>query len=168
MPQTGHITYTLMEDTFPNTSDGAAAIAKIKTEIQKALQFYNTYTDITKQITIVYEASVATADGNFNGTVRFGNDQQYMVTPTIMHEIAHTLGVGTASNWGSFMVDGKWTGNNAINQMHSITGDQNAVVNGDTQHFWPYGLNYASEDKSDDDLVDHCKMVMALRKDLGL
>jgi hypothetical protein len=41
------------------------------------------------------------------------------------------------------------------------------MVNADTQHFWPYGLNYTSEVKSNDDLVSHCKMVSAILKDMG-
>ena len=100
--------------------------------------------------------------------MRFGPDQQYMVTPTIMHEIAHIVGVGTVSNWSGFLVDGKWTGQNALAELHSITGDSSAILYGDNQHFWPYGINYAAEAKSDDDLINHCKMVMALRRDLGL
>ena len=49
-----------------------------------------------------------------------------------------------------------------------LTGKPDDLVHGDSQHFWPYGLNYASEVKSDADLVGHCKMVVALRRDLGL
>jgi hypothetical protein len=166
--QMGHITYTLQEDSFPSTSEGTAAKATIKAALDQAIKFYNTYTDITKNLTISYDAGVATADGNYNGSMRFGPNRQYMVTPTIMHEIAHIVGVGTVSNWGSLMVDGKWTGKNALAQLRSITGDSNAILNGDKQHFWPYGINYASEVKSDDDLVAHCQMVMALRRDMGL
>jgi hypothetical protein len=41
-------------------------------------------------------------------------------------------------------------------------------VNADTQHFWPYGLNYDSEYHDINDAIDHCKMVTAIRKDMGM
>jgi hypothetical protein len=42
------------------------------------------------------------------------------------------------------------------------------VLSADSQHFWPDGLNYASEATSADDYVANCKMVAALRSDMGL
>ena len=63
---------------------------------------------------------------------------------------------------------GVFTGANAIAQLQAITGDPSAVLHSDTQHFWPYGLNYVTEAHSIADLVDHCRMVTAIRKDLGL
>jgi hypothetical protein len=166
--QTGHITYTIDDASFSKITEGAAAKAEIKTALDKAVKFYNTYTNITKQLSIQYEPSVATADGNFNGTMRFGPNREYRVTPTLAHEIAHIVGVGTVEQWSNFMVDGKWTGKNALAQLRSITGDPKAILYGDKQHFWPYGINFASEVKSDEDIIAHCKIVVAMRKDMGL
>jgi len=61
-----------------------------------------------------------------------------------------------------------WTGTNATAELRAISGVPTDVINGDTQHFWPYGLNYASEVKSEADVIDHCRIVMALRKDMGM
>ena len=66
---------------------------------------------------------------------------------TAMHEIAHTCGVGTSSKYTELVKDGIFTGVNATNQLRSITGNQLDVLHADTQHFWPYGLNYTSEVK---------------------
>ena len=33
--------------------------------------------------------------------------------------------------------------------------------------FWPYGLNYPNEVKALSDLENHCRLVVAIRKDLG-
>jgi hypothetical protein len=116
---------------------------------------------------------VATADGNINGSIRFGGTQ-YMEYITAMHEIAHTVGVGTANNWRSFVAipdggsSGPWTGTNANKQLRAISGVSTDTLTADTQHFWPYGLNYTSEVKSEADVINHCKIVMALRKDLGI
>jgi hypothetical protein len=33
-------------------------------------------------------------------------------------------------------------------------------------HFWPYGLNYDSELKSEEDMIRHARLVEAIVKDL--
>jgi len=175
-PSTGHVTYTLSKSANP-TADEQNAYAKITAAMDQAVAYYNCYTNITKAEVVEYDGSVKTADGNSNGTIRFGSDTSYMVLPTAMHEISHTVGVGTASKWRSFVAapdggtSGPWTGANAIAQRTALLPDGNQtylVPNADTQHFWPYGLNYASEYKTEADLLGHCVMVMALRKDMGL
>jgi len=175
-PNTGHVTYTLTKSATP-TADEQTAYAKITAAMDQAVAYYNCYTNITKAEVVEYDGSVKTADGNSNGTIRFGSDTSYMVLPTAMHEISHTVGVGTASKWRSFVAapdggtSGPWTGANAIAQRTALLPDGNQtylVPNADTQHFWPYGLNYASEYKTEADLLGHCVMVMALRKDMGL
>jgi len=64
--------------------------------------------------------------------------------------------------------EGLFTGERATAQLRMLSGKPDDVVHADSQHFWPYGLNYASEVKSDADLVGHCLMVTALRQDFGL
>jgi hypothetical protein len=161
---TGHVTYTLGKVANPS-ADQADAYAKITLAMDSATGFYNTLTTITKKLTIEYNTSVQTADGNSNGNIRFGRDRGYMKACTAMHEIAHTVGIGTTSQWGKFISNGKYTGANANKKLQEITGDPKSVLNGDSQHFWPYGLNYASEVKSVDDLIDHCLIVNAILKD---
>jgi hypothetical protein len=140
--------------------------------MDKALQYYNCYTNITKSVNVSYVPSVATADGNINGSIRFGSDTTYMDYRTAMHEIAHTVGIGQASNWGSFVSGGLFTGANALAQLQAInatlTTPLDTQVHADTQHFWPYGINQQSEVKGEADLIAHCEMVVAIRKDLGL
>jgi hypothetical protein len=171
-PYTGHVTYTLAKTANPTTAE-QTAYGLITTAMDKALTYYNCYTNITKAESVTYNASVATADGNSNGSIRFGGTA-YMEYITAMHEISHTVGIGTASNWRSFVAipdggtSGPFTGTNATAQLRAITGVATDVLTADTQHFWPYGLNYTSEVKSEADVIDHCKMVVAIRKDLGL
>jgi hypothetical protein len=171
-PHAGHVTYTLAKSSNP-TSTEQNAYDLITTAMNKAAYYYNCYTDITKSLNVSYAASVQTADGNINGSIRFGGTQ-YMEYITAMHEIAHTVGVGTASNWKSFVAipaggsSGPWTGSNANAELRAITGNATDTLTADTQHFWPYGLNYTSEVKSEADVIDHCRIVVALRKDLGM
>lgn len=162
-PYQGSISYTLMRAASP-TAAQTAAYDKITAALDKALGYYNCYTDITKQLRASYEPSVATADGNVNGSIRFGS-QDSMNYITAMHEIGHTVGVGS-NEWGRMIRDGIFTGATATAKLREIDGDPAAQVHGDSQHFWPYGLNYTNEVKSDADLLAHCALVMAIRADL--
>ena len=163
-PKKGNVTYTLVKVANP-TADQLDAYNRIQSAMDKAVSFYNEYTSITKALTVYYEPSVSTADGNINGTIRFGSNRSYMNHITAMHEIAHTVGVGTSGKWSSLIVNGVYTGPNATAVIRAITGDNNAVIKGDRTHFWPYGLNYTSEVKSDQDLINHCIIVDAMKKD---
>ncbi|TYQ15298.1 UNVERIFIED_CONTAM: dockerin type I repeat protein [Acetivibrio alkalicellulosi] len=160
----GNITYTLVRAANP-TQDQLDAYTRIESAMDTAVSYYNTYTTITKELRVLYEPSVQTADANINGTMRFGSNRSYMNHIIAMHEIAHTVGVGTSSAWRNIIVDGVYTGTHATEELRAITGDRNAVLKGDRQHFWPYGLNYVSEVKSEQDLINHCRIVNAMKKD---
>jgi hypothetical protein len=166
-PATGHITYTLTRASAP-TADQADAYTQITAAMDLAVAEYNCYLNVTKALTVSYNTGVATADGSYSGAIRFGSNRVFMKQVTAQHEIAHTLGVGTYSNWSSFLTNGQWTGAKGIAALRSVTGDSAAILHGDTQHFWPYGLNQDSEATSADDIVANCKIVAALRADMGL
>ncbi len=165
-PFVGHVTYTLAKAAAP-TTDQQAAYDRITAAMDTAIRYYNCYTDITKVLNVSYVPSVATADGNINGSIRFGSTAS-MNRVTAMHEISHTVGVGTAAKWASLVVGGKFTGSNALAQLLAIPNRLADTIGADSQHFWPYGLNYESEGKNESDLIGHCQMVVAIRKDLGL
>ena len=160
----GNVTYTLVKVANP-TTEQQNAYNMITAAMDSAVWYYNKYTSIAKSITVYYEPSVPTADGNINGTIRFGSNTSYMQKATSMHEIAHTVGVGTSSAWSTLMVGGVYQGANATAVLRSITGNPDDLIHGDTQHFWPYGLNYESEYKSAADLVNHCLIVDAMKQD---
>ena len=63
-------------------------------------------------------------------------------------------------------VDGVWTGEHATALLRELTGDPNEELHIGGGHFWPYGLNYASEWESDEDLINHCLMVQAILIDM--
>jgi hypothetical protein len=54
------------------------------------------------------------------------------------------------------------------NVYRSLSGNSSAVLNADGAHFWPYGLNQASEATSADDYIYNVRMVAAIRQDMGL
>lgn len=160
----GNITYTLVRAQNP-TEDQLDAYAKIKAAMDSAVMYYNNLTDISKQLTVYYNTSVATADGNINGTIRFGASRSYMDTCTAMHEIAHTVGVGQSSTWFTLVKNGIYTGTGATAELQNISGVATDALHGDSQHFWPYGLNYSSEVKTDADYVNHCRIINQMKKD---
>ena len=137
--------------------------AEIVAAMDEAVAFYNKAGVFDKQIVASYNEKVPTADGNFNGNIRFGKQ---IGSRTALHEIGHILGIGTIPKWKTMIVDGKWTGKNAIAQLRAFDGP-NAVLHADRQHFWPYGFNYDRDDVPDA-RRRHVLMVEALRADLGL
>jgi hypothetical protein len=164
-PGNGSITYTLAKAPQP-TEQQQEAYDLITAAMDEAISFYNCYTDIERTLNISYNPDVATADGNENGSIRFGQPP-YMNHITAMHEISHVVGIGNPK-WDSMIENGIFPGETATATLRSITGKPDDQVHGDNQHFWPYGLNQTSEVESDQDLIDHCKMVVAIRVDLGL
>lgn len=88
-----------------------------------------------------------------------------MYVGTAMHEIAHTMGMGTTSEYQKMMVNGVFQGQKAQALLREIDG-ADAELHGDSQHFWPYGINYRSEVHSEQDLINHAKIVNAMYQDI--
>jgi hypothetical protein len=106
---------------------------------------YNVYSNFGKRIIVSYNSAAPTADGNYNGNIRFGANTIYMVEGTTQHEIAHYLGVVTSLEWKAPLVqDGKFVGANPLAKIQSFDGPT-AVTNCDANHFWPYGINFSNE-----------------------
>jgi hypothetical protein len=168
---TGHLTYTLARAASP-TADQTDAYNVITCAMDMAVAYYNCYANITGSVRVSYDTSVPTADGNINGSIRFGSGRGYMQCATAMHEIGHTQGIGTASQWATHVSGGLFVGINAAAQLQAINATLakplDTAIHADGMHFWPYGLNYESEATGLDILIGHCEMVVALRKDLGL
>jgi hypothetical protein len=88
-----------------------------------------------------------------------------MVVPTAMHEMAHTLGVGTTSEYAATCVDGVFRDDKVQAKLREMDGP-NAELHCDSQHIWPYGLNQASEAKSEQDLINHVILVETIYQQL--
>lgn len=162
--QNGAVTYTLQKSASPS-ADELDAYAKIQKAMDSAIQHYNTHTNLRKTLTVQYNTGVATADASFGGNIRFGANRSYMQVGTAMHEIAHTIGIGTTAEYKALIVDGVYTGKQATSVLKEIDGST-AVLKGDAQHFWPYGINFESEVKGLATLMNHCRVVQAIHQDL--
>ncbi|MDT0323111.1 hypothetical protein [Streptomyces millisiae] len=138
------ITWRLERAANP-TADQQDAYNRITSAMNAAVARYNALSGgLGKDITVRYDPSVPTADGNINGTIRFGANRSYMSERTALHEIAHTIGVGTSSGWSRLGGSGTWTGAQATALVRQYDGSSARISTGGG-HFWPYGLNYDNE-----------------------
>ena len=155
------ITWTLERASNP-TADQQTAYNLITAAMNAAVARYNNLSDLGKSITVRYDPGVPTADGNLNGTIRFGN-RSYMTERTALHEIAHTIGVGTSSGWSALGGSGTWTGAQATALVRQFDGSGAKLSTGGG-HFWPYGLNYENE-MSGTAADRHVQIVAAMVRD---
>jgi hypothetical protein len=128
----------------PNPSpDEADAYARIEKAMRLAVTRYAKFAKRpNKSITVQYVPSVTTADGNWNGNIRFGSNRSFMNERTALHEISHTLGIGQTSNFNTRCAANNWP--SATKLLKSWDG-ANAKINCGGGHIWPYGLNYNKE-----------------------
>jgi len=136
---------------------------RITDAMDAAIVLYNEEGEFNKTITANYSPKTRTADGGFSGWINLGHSISKRVA---LHEIAHTLGVGTHWKWSKLVKDHKWTGEHALAQLREFDGP-NAVLHADRMHFWPYGLNYDREG-GPENFRRHVKMVAAMRLDMGI
>lgn len=160
----GNVEYHLNKSANP-TQDEQEAYKLITAAMDSAVFLYNKYSDLSKHIEVYYSTGVPTAEASSNGDLRFGKDRNYMFVGTAMHEMAHTMGMGTTSEYQKMFKDGVFQGEKAQKILKEIDGPD-AVLKGDSQHFWPYGLNYKSEVHSEQDLINHVKVVNAMYQDI--
>ena len=160
----GNVSYALHKSANP-TDDELDAYQRITTVMDSAVKLYNTYSNLTKFINVYYAPGVPTAEASSNGDLRFGENRSYMVVPTAMHEMAHTMGVGTTSEYAATCVDGVFRDDKVQAKLREMDG-QNAELHCDRQHIWPYGLNQASEAKSEQDLINHVILVETIYQQL--
>lgn len=111
--------------------------------------FWSNLTQLTSFYpSLHYASGTPTADCSYGGWMRIGPNTSYQQAGTIMHEALHGVGVGTHSMWGDFTKNQYpvW------DALRFWNNDETSVLNGDSQHMWPYGINGAQEDNGSDQL----------------
>lgn len=159
------VDYVLHKSSNP-TADEQDAYNRITAVMDSAVYYYNTYTNLTKHINVYYAPGVPTAEASSNGDLRFGENRTYMYVGTAMHEMAHTMGIGTTTEYQSMRSNGVFLGEKAQALLKELDNNPTAELHCDAQHFWPYGLNQKSEVKSELDLINHAKIVNAMYQDI--
>ena len=138
---------------WPSDAHRAAAV----NAMQSAVNRYNAYGDFgNHNVHVYYNSGIPTAQASYLGSIGFGGT--YPNERVTMHEMAHYLGSGTyGTPW-----DGP-RGEALVDQFDGIE----ASLQGDGQHFWPYGLNYDSEG-SEINKQRHVALLYAQRADMGI
>lgn len=153
------LTYTITNKASDPTSDQKDAYTKIAAAMDAAIARHDALgSTASKTLTVEYNTGVGTADGSSNGNMRFGSNRGYMTERTALHEIAHTMGVGTTTSFNDLCASGDWK--TALPLMKSWEGDD-ATISCGGGHFWPYGLNYETE-MSDKNADRHVEMLNAM------
>ena len=161
---TAVITWRLQKAANP-TSDQADAYTRIEAAMRLAVARYTRLaTRPNKTITVQYVPGVQTSDGNFNGNIRFGTGRSYMTERTALHEIAHTLGVGTTRSFDVRCAKPNEEGWPSATKLLKGWDGPKAKINCGGGHFWPYGLNYETE-MNETSATRHCQMVDAMLGD---
>lgn len=157
-------TFTLNTAENPS-SDQLEAYIRITKSAIEAIRYYDNYTSFKKHVWMNYVPGVPTADANIEGWMRFGSNRSYMNVRTMLHELAHTIGIGTSSGFNNIMVNNVWSGSIGTAKVRELSGNQNAVINRYGVHIGPYGLNFDSEGTAPQDFINHCKLMEAMRQD---
>lgn len=121
-------------------------ISRIEVAMDSACYYYNNYSNLTHDIHVSYNAGVPTADCNILGSMRYGANERYQWVGTAQHEMSHAMGIGTASNWGSF--GDPWSKPVAALSLKVMMQDMTIILHGaysGQQHFWPGGINQKEE-----------------------
>lgn len=167
-PFSGSVSYSLNgSESWPSE-----VVTLLTTAMDEGIWYYNCYADLSHNLTVNYDPGVPTAQANVDGWMTFGSSRSYMVVATAMHEIGHTMGVGFYP-WTELTDSNKrWTGPAVQKLMDSMPQEERDpgerdYITADGQHFWPYGLNYASEHVSEWSLINHVRVVAAMQEDKG-
>lgn len=137
---------------------------RIVAAMDEAVATYNAHGYFNTWIYVQYHPGVPTAEANYPDYLKFGGS----ISPQVaMHEISHTLGTGTTWQWdGQFGGDEVWDGVATKNFVKLYDGP-GAEMRKSGVHYYPYGLNYASEDNPQA-RIRLVKLVSAMRYDMGL
>ncbi|EWZ36321.1 hypothetical protein BFJ70_g14600 [Fusarium oxysporum] len=152
-------TWTIVKDDNPNNEE-VEAYELIEKAVKAATARYSRFTNASKALTLSYYPNTPTADGNYNGEIRYGSTP-YMNEFTTMHEISHTLGIGQTANFETNCAENNWPTANDL--LESWDGEGTRIVC-DNGHITPYGMNY--QDEWDDLHAErHVRLIEAMLKD---
>ncbi len=134
----------------------------IASAMNQAVAMFNTYSDYNYNIGVAYGSGVPTAQSDYHGQITFG-PAAYQIYRVAMHEMSHWLGTGTTGNWATY-ASGTWGGGYVNSAAEAYDGPA-ALINCDSQHYWPYGWNNVGEDVYPE---RHIGLIGAFARDQGL
>ena len=146
----GAVTFTLNA----SVTNSGEHYPRIKEAVETAVEYFNSYTSIRGlHLSVNHHVGTPTAEASYGGYMQFGGSPSYQRTGTALHEMGHTVGVGTHGIWydGSSPLRadqgrGDWLGDRANKVVQFFENSTTARLTGDGTHMWPYGINGAHED----------------------
>lgn len=153
--------YTIPKGTMRytmRTGGDEAARTRIDAAMKDAVNWWNNLTSIQGvNFNVGHNPGTPTADCSYGGYIRVGSNTSYQRTGTMLHEMAHGVGIGTHNcYWESDLRAngdrGVWLGDRVTSLIRFWDNSETATVTGDNIHFWPYGINGAHEDNGTDAL----------------
>lgn len=139
---------------------------RIKDAFDTAIWYYNNFTSITKHVTVNYSPGTPTADANIDGWINMGAKPSYQRAGTAMHEMAHSVGIGTHGKYWELMTEGTWDGKRTPEILDVMSEGKDTVLYGDNMHIWPFGINGANEDSGDPMLYTiHALVIQGMKSD---
>lgn len=142
----GTVTYTFDATVENDDTHGP----RIKAAITSAVDYFNNLTSIQGHRLTVHLTNSATANGGYGGWMGFGPNASYQRTGTALHEMGHTIGVGTHSRWmgpssplRASGTRGLWLGDRANEVVRFIENNPDASLTGDHMHMWTTGATGA-------------------------
>jgi autotransporter-associated beta strand protein len=147
------LSYTVDPNGWPNAAHRSAAADAMQSVVGR----YNTYGDFGNyNVWVYYNSGIPTAQASYLGSIGFGGT--YPNERVAMHELAHYLGSGTYGD--------PWNGPRGEALIDQFDGIE-AELQGDANHFWPYGLNFDNEG-AEINKQRQVAMVYAQRADMGI
>jgi len=131
----GDITYTFH---LGNT----AADLEVSNSVIAAAAIYNQYGSFNKHWDVYYDPGIPTAQANYTGYMGYGSQRTIR---TVLHEGAHTLGMGTGPNYATLISGGVWKGAYGNQAQFDTYNDYGDGLHGDGHAIWPGGMNYETE-----------------------
>lgn len=168
----GQISFSMRDGESTNTE-------RIRQAAQTAVNWWNNLTEMKGFSTSIgYNPGTPTAECSYGGWMSVGSNQSYQRPGTIMHEMLHGVGVipWADTEWsrhnlrsgvnGDGYGTGQWLGDRVTEVLRFWDNSSTAVLNGDYQHMWPYGINGAGEDNGSDVLyIGNSLVCQALGED---
>ena len=142
-----------------NNGGDEAANTRINNAITQACSIFSNLTSTKKHFSMGYSSGTPTADCYYADEpwINMGANSSYQRCGTIMHEMEHGLGViPYTTQWNKNILrekldnegrgSGNWLGERASEFLNFWDNTTGSYLQGDYQHFWPYGINGAHED----------------------
>jgi autotransporter-associated beta strand protein len=149
----GALSFTVEAAGWPDAARRNAAV----NALQAAVNRYNSYGNFGNyNVYAYYNAGIPTAQASYLGSIGYGGT--YPNERVTLHEMSHYLGTGTHGT--------PWDGVRGETLVDQFDGLE-ATLNGDSAHYWPYGLNFDSE-MSEIAAQRHVALLYAMREDMGI